>query len=160
MHFRVSRTHHVSLPDSPLLGHSRPLLGVVVSLPASSVPGMVRVCVGGGSDTFTDVVYRERKQEVCLHLAGRESGLLRREGKAPSGCVMGSGPQVPPGQVPPGLLNVLLPVGITSHRLICEQGTDNRSHNHNETARSTSLCELSFPFHSISHQEHGQLPSL
>lgn len=95
-----------------------PFLGVVVSLPSSFVPGMIRVRVGGSSDTFTDVVHGERKQEVCLHLAGHESGLLRREGKARSGCVMESGPWVLPVQVPPGLLNVLLPVSITSHGLI------------------------------------------
>lgn len=42
---------------------------------------MVGVCVGGSSDTLADVVHRERKQEVRLHLAGLESGLLRREGQ-------------------------------------------------------------------------------
>lgn len=71
-----------------------PLRGVLVFLPALFVPGVVRVRVRGSSDTFADIVHGERKQEVCLHLAGCESGLLWREGKARSGCVMGSGPQV------------------------------------------------------------------
>lgn len=42
----------------------------------SSVPGVVWVCVGGGSDTFANVVHGEREQEVRLHLARPESGVL------------------------------------------------------------------------------------
>lgn len=47
----------------------------VVFMPLS-VPGVVRVCVGGGSDTFANVVHGEREQEVRLHLARPESGVL------------------------------------------------------------------------------------
>lgn len=50
---------------------------------------MVRVCVGSGSDTFTDEVHGERKQEMRLYLARLERGVLGREGQALSlrgGC--------------------------------------------------------------------------
>lgn len=65
----------------PSLQSPVPFLGGAVFTPASFVPGMVRVGVGGSSDTFAEVVHGERKQEVRLHLARLESGLLWGEGQ-------------------------------------------------------------------------------
>lgn len=46
-------------------------------------PGVVWGCIWGGPDALGNVVHREREQEVRLHLAGLEGGVL---GQRP-GCV-------------------------------------------------------------------------
>lgn len=45
-------------------------------------PGVVRGCIRGGPDALGNVVHGERKQEVRLHLAGLEGGVL---GQRPGG---------------------------------------------------------------------------
>lgn len=100
------------LPSRPV-----PFLRVLV-LTLHRVPGMVRVSVGGGSDTLADVVHGERKQEVRLHLARLESGFLWREGQLRlrhGGVAHGASRAGAPG------LLTGYPLGITSHSLTSER---------------------------------------